>query len=104
MPFATANRAMGAVAASQQLTIQVWLKPRTAAAESYATAVSTPGSALYQHYLSPAAYAARFGASKAAAAGGRVVAQVRRVQRRRGRLGPGLCPGDRAGVDDQRGV
>ncbi|HMD95040.1 MAG TPA: protease pro-enzyme activation domain-containing protein [Trebonia sp.] len=69
VPFATANRAMGAVAASQQLTIQVWLKPRTAAAESYATAVSTPGSALYQHYLSPAAYAARFGASKAAAAG-----------------------------------
>ena len=69
VPFATANRAMGAVAASQQLTIQVWLKPRTAAAESYATAASTPGSALYRHYLSPAAYAARFGASKAAAAG-----------------------------------
>ena len=69
VPFATANRAMGAVAASQQLTIQVWLKSRTAAAESYATAVSTPGNALYQHYLSPAAYAAKFGASKAAAAG-----------------------------------
>src|SRR5215469_170601 len=67
--FATASRAMGAVASSQQLTIQVWLKPRTAAAESYATAVSTPGGPLYQHYLSPAAYAARFGASSAAAAG-----------------------------------
>jgi subtilase family serine protease len=67
-PFATANRAMGAVPASQQLTIQVWLKPQTAAAESYATAVSTPGSALYQHYLSPAAYSARFGATSAEAA------------------------------------
>jgi subtilase family serine protease len=69
VPFATPNRAMGAVPAAQQLTIQVWLKSRTAAAESYATAVSTPGSPLYQHYLSPAAYAARFGASSAAAAG-----------------------------------
>jgi subtilase family serine protease len=68
-PFATANRAMGAVVGSQQLTVQVWLKPRTAAAESYATAVSTPGSPLYQHYLSPAAYTARFGASSTEAAG-----------------------------------
>lgn len=68
VPFATANRALGAVAGSQQLTVEVWLKPRTAAAENYATAVSTPGSPLYQHYLSPAAYAARFGASSAAAA------------------------------------
>jgi subtilase family serine protease len=67
--FATASRAMGAVASSQRLTIQVWLKPRTAAAESYATAVSTQGSPLYQHYLSPGAYTARFGASSTAAAG-----------------------------------
>jgi subtilase family serine protease len=66
-PFATANRAMGAVADSQQLTIQIWLKPRTEAAESYATAVSTPGNPLYHHYLSPAAYVARFGASGTAA-------------------------------------
>src|SRR6516225_7180202 len=28
VPFATANRAMGAVAASDKLTIEVWLKPR----------------------------------------------------------------------------
>ena len=68
-PFASANRAIGAVAGSQELTIQVWLKPRTAAAESYATAVSTPGSPLFGHYLSPAAYTARFGATGAAAAG-----------------------------------
>jgi subtilase family serine protease len=67
VPFATANRAMGAVAASDKLTIEVWLKPQ-ASAESYATAVSTPGNPLYRHYLSPAAYTARFGASKATAA------------------------------------
>jgi subtilase family serine protease len=68
VPFATANRAMGAVAGSQQLTIQVWMKPRAAAAENYATAVSTPGSPLYQHFLSPAAYTTRFGATSAEAA------------------------------------
>ena len=68
VPFATANRAMGAVAASDKLTIEVWLKPRAATAESYATAVSTPGNPLFRHFLSPAAYAARFGASKATAA------------------------------------
>jgi subtilase family serine protease len=67
--FATASRAMGAVASSQQLTIQVWLRPRTAAAESYATAVAAPGSPLYQRYLSPGAYTARFGASRTAAKG-----------------------------------
>ena len=67
-PFATANRVMGAVAASGKLTIEVWLKPQTASAERYATAVSTPGNPLYRHYLSPAAYTARFGASKATAA------------------------------------
>src|SRR5215472_5791129 len=67
-PFATANRVMGAVAASDKLTIEVWLKPQTASAERYATAVSTPGNPLYRHYLSPAAYTARFGASKATAA------------------------------------
>lgn len=65
--FATANRAIGAVSGSQKLTIQVWLKQRTAAAESFATAVSTPGSAQYGHFLSPAAYEARFGATGAQA-------------------------------------
>lgn len=65
--FATANRAIGTVAGTQMLTIQVWLKPRTAAAESFATAVSTPGNPLAGHYLSPAAYAARFGATNAQA-------------------------------------
>jgi subtilase family serine protease len=63
VPFASARNALGAVPASSRLTIEVWLKPRTAAAENYATAVSTPGSRLFEHYLSPAAYTARLGAT-----------------------------------------
>jgi subtilase family serine protease len=66
-PFAGTNRELKAVAASDQLTIQVWLRPQTAAAESYATAVSTPGNALFQHYLTPSAYTGRFGATTAEA-------------------------------------
>ncbi|MGD0698555.1 MAG: S53 family peptidase [Trebonia sp.] len=62
-PFAAAHNALGAVPASSQLTIELWLKSQTAAAASYASAVSTPGSALFKHYLSPAAYTARFGAT-----------------------------------------
>jgi subtilase family serine protease len=66
-PFTAHSRVIGDVAGSQRLTIQVWLKPRLAAAQSYATAVSTPGNRLYHHYLSPDAYAARFGATAKAA-------------------------------------
>jgi subtilase family serine protease len=67
-PFTSHNRMIGAVAGSERLTIQVWLRPgHLAAAQDYATAVSTPGSKLFQHYLSPDAYTARFGASQAAA-------------------------------------
>ena len=57
------------MAGRQRLTIQLWLKPDIAAAERYATAVATPGGALFHHYLSPAAYTARFAASQAAASG-----------------------------------
>ncbi len=57
-----ASRA-GAVPASQQLTIQVWLKRDLAGATTFANAVATPGSAEFQHYLSPDAYTARFGPS-----------------------------------------
>ncbi len=68
-PFARHGRATGTVAGSAQLTIQVWLRSdHLAAAQRYATAVSTPGSALFHRYLSPDAYTARFGASPAAAA------------------------------------
>jgi subtilase family serine protease len=63
VPFVAAHNALGAVPASSRLTIEVWLKPQTAAAENYATAVSTPGSPLFEHYLSPASYTARFGAT-----------------------------------------
>ncbi len=62
-PFAGANQAISAVPGGNQLTIQVWLTPRTAAAEKYATAVATRGNPLFGHFLSPAEYAARFGAA-----------------------------------------
>jgi subtilase family serine protease len=66
-PFASHVRATGSVADSARLAIQVWLQPGDqAAAQRYATAVSTPGSTLFHHYLSPDAYTARFGASPAA--------------------------------------
>ena len=68
VPFTSHIRATGTVAASQRLSVQVWLRPRLSKAETFATAVSTPGSASFHHYLSPASYAAQFGASTAAAA------------------------------------
>ena len=67
-PFAAPGNALGAVRSRNRLTIQFWLKPQTAAAASYASAVSTPGSRLFEHYLSPAAYTARFGATSHEAA------------------------------------
>ncbi len=66
-PFAGTSKAIGAVPANNRLTIQVWLRSQTAAAENYAAAVSTPGSPLFEHYLTPAAYTARFGATAAEA-------------------------------------
>jgi subtilase family serine protease len=68
VPFTSRTAVTGYVPGGQRLTVQLWLKPDVAAAEQYATAVATPGSALFHHYLSPAAYAARFAASQAAAA------------------------------------
>jgi len=62
-PFTAATHVIGDVAASRRLSIQVWLRPRTDAAQRFDTAVSTPGGALFHHYLSPAAYTTRFGAS-----------------------------------------
>jgi subtilase family serine protease len=68
-PFAAASRVTGSVPASSTLTLQFWLAPRTAAAESYVTAAAIPGSPSFRQYLSPAGYAARFGPPAAAAAG-----------------------------------
>jgi subtilase family serine protease len=67
VPFASHARPTGEVPGSSRLTIQLWLKPDLAAAQRFAAAVSTPGSALFRHYLSPAGYTARFGASATAA-------------------------------------
>ena len=66
-PFARGSRVTGDVAGGTHLRIEVWLAPRTAAAGQFATAVSTPGRAGFRHYLSPAQYTARFGASAATA-------------------------------------
>jgi subtilase family serine protease len=66
VPFTSHTPVTGDVAGGQRLTVQLWLKPDIAAAERYATAAATPGGALFHHYLSPAAYTARFGASQAA--------------------------------------
>ena len=68
VPFTSHTAATGTVAASQKLAVQVWLRPQLSKAESFAAAVSTPHSASFHRYLSPASYASRFGASKAEAA------------------------------------
>ena len=66
-PFTSHTHAISAVKGSTPLTVQIWMKPgNLAAAERYATAVSTPGSKLFHHYLSPDAYTARFGTSRTA--------------------------------------
>jgi subtilase family serine protease len=67
-PFTRYTRSTGTVPAGTQLTVQLWLRPRLAAAERFATAVSTPGSPSFRHFLSPDAYTSRFAASAAAAA------------------------------------
>jgi subtilase family serine protease len=63
VPFTRHARPTGAVPGSLRLTIQLWLRPDLAAAGRFAAAVSTPGTTVFRHYLSPAAYTARFGAS-----------------------------------------
>jgi subtilase family serine protease len=68
VPFTARTQAIGSVAAAKRLTIQVWLKPQLAAAESFAAAVATPGNSLFHHYLRPDSYTARFGATRGAAA------------------------------------
>jgi subtilase family serine protease len=67
-PFTAATTATGAAPAATKLTVQLWLAPRSAAAASYAAAVSTPGNRLFRHFLSPSEYIARFAATPAAAA------------------------------------
>jgi subtilase family serine protease len=65
VPFTSHTRSTDAVPAGSQLTVELWLKPHLAAAERFAAAVSAPGSPTFRHYLSPAAYTARFAAPAA---------------------------------------
>jgi len=74
-PFTRHVTPDGQVAAHTRLSVQVWLRPRTAAAARFATAVATPGSSLFHRYLRPSQYTARFGPSRAEAA--RVVSWLR---------------------------
>jgi subtilase family serine protease len=67
-PFTAHATVTGEVAGATRLTVQVWLRPRVAAAQRFAAAVSTPGSRLFRHYLSPDGYTARFGPGARAAA------------------------------------
>jgi subtilase family serine protease len=66
-PVATGGATGTAVKSGQKLSLQVWLAPDTTGATAFDNAVSTPGSAGYHHYLSPAQYTARFGPSAAEA-------------------------------------
>ncbi|MGH9170306.1 MAG: putative Ig domain-containing protein [Acidimicrobiales bacterium] len=62
-------RALGALAPSTHLSMDVVLQPRNSAAlANYAAEVSTPGSAIYRQYLPAGAFPARFGPSASAIA------------------------------------
>ena len=65
-PLAYVARTIGAVPASTAIHLTVVLKPRHALALArYARGVSTPGSRVYRAFLTPAQFAARYGASTA---------------------------------------
>ncbi|GAB3664170.1 S53 family peptidase [Nocardioides korecus] len=67
-PWATPSRAVGTVDPSTRLSVRVSLAPQDpAAVEAFAASVSDPASPDYGHYLSPSAYAARFGPDASAA-------------------------------------
>jgi subtilase family serine protease len=56
----------GAASSGQQIDAKIWLAGKNPAGlDAYATAVSTPGSASYGKFLTPAQYQARFGATTA---------------------------------------
>jgi subtilase family serine protease len=61
--WAAAARPLRAASASQPVGVRVYLAPRggTAALNAAIRAVSTPGSASYRHFLTPAQFRARFG-------------------------------------------
>jgi len=66
----------GALAASAPIRLSIALRPRDPAGlQAFATAVSTPGSPQFRHFLSVAQFASRYGATDAAIAA--VVATLR---------------------------
>jgi len=69
-------RALGSLAATTTLHLDVVLQPRDPAALArFATDVSTPGSALYRHYLAPGQFPDVFGPTKT------TVAEIEKVLR-----------------------
>lgn len=76
-PQVRGKQPIGQANASQPMTVQLWLKPGSAA-DAFAQDVSTPGTSAYQHYLSPAEYTAKYGPSDA------VVHDVRHWLRQQG--------------------
>lgn len=68
--WATPGTAQGAVAGSTPVTARVYLAPRGGQAklDSFVTAVSTPGSASYQQFLTASQYHERFDPSRATVA------------------------------------
>lgn len=70
-------RAVGGVAGSTPVTGAVAMKPRDASGlQAFAAAVSTTGSSLFHHYITPADFAQRFGPTATSLAG--VAGQLRR--------------------------
>jgi subtilase family serine protease len=69
-PAWAANAAVRHASPSGRVSVRVYLAPRGGVARLKAavTAVATPGSPTYRHFLTPAQYRARFGPSKASAA------------------------------------
>jgi subtilase family serine protease len=65
-PLPAGARVTGTTPASTSLRLTIALQPQDPAAlASYATAVSTPGSSLFRHYLTVAQFSDRFGATDA---------------------------------------
>ena len=60
------SRAIGALPGGTSITVDVALRPRDRSAlDAFASAVSTPGSPMFRHYLAPGEFAGRFGPTPA---------------------------------------
>ena len=65
-PLPAGARVTGTTPASTSLMLTIALQPQDPSGlASYATAVSTPGSSLFRHYLTVAQFAQRYGATRA---------------------------------------